>query len=282
VILDGAPHVLPREDPDAAAIVQRQFQAEGIRIESSVSLQHVARHGADLAVRATRKRTDGSIETIEVAGDQLLVATGRAPNVESLGLDAAGIAFTQHGVTVNDRLQTTNPRVYAAGDVCSRYKFTHAADAMARIVIQNALFFGRRKASALVIPWATYTDPEIAHVGLYKREATAHGHKVDTITVNLDEVDRAVLDDDTEGFVRVHHEKGRLLGCTIVAAHAGDLIGEASYALTHRGSLGALSATVHPYPTEAEALRVAGDRYRRTRLTERTRHWLGRYFRWTR
>jgi pyruvate/2-oxoglutarate dehydrogenase complex dihydrolipoamide dehydrogenase (E3) component len=166
--------------------------------------------------------------------------------------------------------------------VCSAFQFTHAADAMARIVIQNALFYGRRRAGALVIPWCTYTNPEVAHVGLYEQEARQRGHDVQTITVELADIDRAVIDDDTDGFVRVHHERGRLLGCTIVASHAGELISEATFALTHRHTLSDLSSTIHPYPTQAEALRKAGDQYRRTLLTRRVRALMERYFRWTR
>jgi pyruvate/2-oxoglutarate dehydrogenase complex dihydrolipoamide dehydrogenase (E3) component len=256
--------------------------AEGIHLELGVTLTRVQKRGGEIVVHAVRTRADGSTESIATTGDRILVATGRAPNVETLGLEAAGVAFTKHGVTVDDHLRTSNSRILAAGDVCSRFKFTHAADAMARIVIQNALFYGRRKASALVIPWATYTDPEIAHVGLYEGEAREAGRAVETITIELKDVDRAVLDDDTEGFVRMHHEKGRLLGCTIVSAHAGEMIGEASYALTHGGTLGQFSATVHPYPTEAEAFRMAGDRYRRSALTPTAARWLSRYFRWTR
>jgi pyruvate/2-oxoglutarate dehydrogenase complex dihydrolipoamide dehydrogenase (E3) component len=149
-------------------------------------------------------------------------------------------------------------------------------------VIQNALFHGRRRASALVIPWCTYTDPEVAHVGMYEQEARQAGYDVQTITVELAEIDRAVIDDETDGFVRVHHERGRLLGCTIVASHAGELIGEATFALTHRHTLSDLSSTIHPYPTQAEALRKAGDQYRRSLLTARVRGFLERYFRWTR
>ena len=281
-IVETSPHLLPREDADAAAIVQRRFVAEGIHLELGVTLTRVETRGGEIVVHAERTRADGLTESVEAVGDRILVAAGRAPNVESLGLEAAGVAFTKQGITVNDQLRTSNPRILAAGDVCSRFRFTHAADAMARIVIQNALFYGRRKASALVIPWATYTDPVIAHVGLYEDEARKAGHAVETITVGLNEVDRAILDDGTDGFVRVHHEKGRLLGCTIVSAHAGELIGEASYALTRGGKLGQFSSTVHPYPTEAEAFRMVGDRYRRSALTPTTARWLTRYFRWTR
>jgi pyruvate/2-oxoglutarate dehydrogenase complex dihydrolipoamide dehydrogenase (E3) component len=215
------------------------------------------------------------------AGDAILVAAGRAANVEGLGLDACGVLTDRNGIVVNDRLQTSNRRVYAAGDVCTAYRFTHAADAMSRVVIQNALFFGRRQASSLVIPWVTYTDPEVAHVGVTHAEAAA-SPRVATITVALSDIDRAIVDDETDGFVRVHHERGRLRGCTVVASHAGEVIAEAVYAMTHGGTLGQLSTTIHPYPTQAEALRKAGDIYRRQALTDGVRRWLTRYFRWTR
>ncbi len=151
---------------------------------------------------------------------------------------------------------------------------------MSRIVLQNALFFGRRKVSGLVIPWVTYTDPEVAHVGATFVEAGQRN--LSTITVDLADVDRAIVDDETDGFVRVFHRRGRLQGCTIVAAHAGETIGEAAYALTYGGTLAQLSATIHPYPTQAEALRKAGDAYRRQTLTAGMRRWLMRYFEWTR
>jgi pyruvate/2-oxoglutarate dehydrogenase complex dihydrolipoamide dehydrogenase (E3) component len=140
----------------------------------------------------------------DVSVDQLLVAVGRAPNVEGLGLETVGVEFDRKGVKVNDRLQTANARIYACGDICSPYQFTHAADFMARIVIQNALFKGRAKVSSLIIPWATYTSPEIAHVGLYEKEAKDKGIEVDTFTQELSKVDRATLDGETEGFIRIH------------------------------------------------------------------------------
>jgi ATP-dependent RNA helicase DeaD len=167
-VLDRASQVLPREDPDAAAIVRRSLEADGVRLELAVALDRVDHVGGEVTVRF-RRNGAGQIAGASAAGDVLLVAAGRSPNIEGLGLEAAGIAFGPQGVIVNDRLQTSNRRVFASGDVCSAYKFTHAADAMSRIVIQNALFYGRRKASALVIPWVTYTDPEVAHVGSRKR-----------------------------------------------------------------------------------------------------------------
>jgi pyruvate/2-oxoglutarate dehydrogenase complex dihydrolipoamide dehydrogenase (E3) component len=280
-VLDQAPQVLPRESADAAAIVGRRMEADGVRFELGVTLIRVDPMPGCIRVHYSRT---GERETAgdPVEGDALLVAAGRAPNIEDLALDAAGIRATRQGVTVNDRLQTTNPRVFASGDVCSAYKFTHAADAMSRIVIQNALFFGRRKASALVIPWVTYTDPEVAHVGVSANDVAESGGRLQTIRVPLSDVDRAIVDDETDGFVDVHHDRGRLRGCTIVAPHAGEIIGEAAYALTHGGTLAALSATIHPYPTQAEALRKAGDLYRRQSLTPGVRTWLSRYFAWTR
>jgi pyruvate/2-oxoglutarate dehydrogenase complex dihydrolipoamide dehydrogenase (E3) component len=202
--------------------------------------------------------------------DAILVAAGRVVDVDGLNLDAAGVRYSADGVVVNDRLQTTNPRVFAAGDVASPYKFTHAADAMARIVVQNALFFGRRRATALVIPWCTYTAPEVARVG----EITGSA-----VTVQLADVDRAVVDDQTDGFVRIHHDRGRIRGCTIVAPHAGDLIGHVAHVIRSGGSLSDLSATVFPYPTYAEALRKAGDAYRRSLLTPAARWLFRKYFR---
>ncbi len=280
-ILDQATRLLPHDDADAAAIVRRHLEGDGIRMELGVSIARAARHREEYVLEY-RAGDDHGGPVTTIAGDALLVAAGRAPNVEGLGLERAGIRVDKDGVVVTDRLQTTNRRVYASGDVCTKYKFTHVADAMSRIVIQNALFFGRRKVSSLVIPWVTYTEPEVAHVGVSAKDVAESGGSLRTITVSLDEVDRAVVDDETDGFVRVHHEGGRLRGCTIVAAHAGEMIGEAVYAMTHGGTLGSLSATVHPYPTQAEALRKSGDVYRRESLTPSVRRWFERYFRWTR
>jgi pyruvate/2-oxoglutarate dehydrogenase complex dihydrolipoamide dehydrogenase (E3) component len=270
--------ILPREDADAAAIVERQMQADGVKFEHTSRVVGAERlPGGELVLSYER---DGRM--LRAAGDELLVATGRAAAVDALDLRAAGVAADARGVVVDDRLRTTNHRIYAAGDVASTYKFTHAADALARLVIQNALFHGRKKVSSLVIPWCTYTSPEVAHVGLYEQEARRRGLRVETITVPLSDVDRAVLDEETGGFVRAHHQKGRLLGCSIVAAHAGDLIAEAIYALTHGGTLAAFAGTIHPYPTQAEALKRCGDVYRRSQVTPALGRWLRRYFEWTR
>jgi pyruvate/2-oxoglutarate dehydrogenase complex dihydrolipoamide dehydrogenase (E3) component len=194
------------------------------------------------------------------------------------------VQYTAQGVTVDDRLRTTNRRIFAAGDICSRYKFTHAADAMARIVIANALFLARRKVTALTIPWCTYTDPEIAHVGHYENEARAAGFEVETITQQLRDVDRAILDGEDNGFGRVHYDKktGKILGGTIVARHAGEMLGELTLAIAAKQSLGVLSSTIHTYPTQAEVLRKIGDAYMRTKLTPTVKKVFAKWLEWRR
>ena len=185
---------------------------------------------------------------------------------------------------VDDHLRTTNPRIFAAGDVCMAHKFTHAADFAARIVIQNALFFGRKKLSALTMPWCTYTDPEIAHVGLYAHEAEARGIAVDTFTVHMRDVDRALADGEEDGFVKIHVRKGsdEIVGGTIVARHAGEMIGELALAIVGKIGLGTLASVIHPYPTQAEAIRKAGDAYNRTRLTPTVKRLFDAFLRLTR
>jgi pyruvate/2-oxoglutarate dehydrogenase complex dihydrolipoamide dehydrogenase (E3) component len=187
-------------------------------------------------------------------------------------------------VTVDERLRTTNPRIYAAGDVCSRYKFTHAADAMARIVIANALFMARRKVTDLVIPWCTYTDPEVAHVGYYEKDARAAGYDVATITEQFSDVDRAILDGEQAGLARVHYHKknGKILGGTIVARHAGEMISELTLAIAARQKMSVLSSTIHPYPTQAEALRKIGDAYMRQKLTPTVKTIFEKWLKWRR
>ncbi len=280
VFLIEATHgILPREDRDASEIVRAVMEREGVKLLCCGKDLRLAKdpNGVRLQVESHGKGYD-------VLVDQLLVAVGRAPNVEGLGLETVGVEFDKKGVKVNDRLQTANPRIFACGDICSPYQFTHAADFMARIVIQNALFKGRAKASSLIIPWATYTSPEIAHVGLYEKEAKEKGIEVDTFTQELSKVDRAILDGETEGFVRVHVRKGtdEIVGATVVATHAGELIGELTLAMKGKLGLKTIGATIHPYPTQAEAIRKTGDLYNRTRLTPFLKSLMGKWLAWQR
>jgi pyruvate/2-oxoglutarate dehydrogenase complex dihydrolipoamide dehydrogenase (E3) component/uncharacterized membrane protein YdjX (TVP38/TMEM64 family) len=267
LLTDGA-EILPKEDRDAAAIVRKHLTQDGVRIMARAEIHRAAKDGHEKILTATIERTK-----TELRCDAILVAVGRTPNLEGLDLEAAGISYTARGVEVDARLRTSNPRVFAAGDICSRFKFTHAADAMARIVIANALFLARRKVTGLTMPWCTYTDPEIAHVGYYEKDAKAAGFDVGTITESLDHVDRAILDGDEDGFARVHYDKktGRILGGTIVARHAGEMIGELTLAMVAKQSVGVLSSTIHSYPTQAEVLRKIGDAHMRAKLTPRVK-----------
>ncbi|HEX4952143.1 MAG TPA: mercuric reductase [Thermoanaerobaculia bacterium] len=271
-LLDVAPQILIREDRDAAAIVERALVADGVGLELGVQIARVERRGGEKVLHLTR---DGQAN--EVAADAILLAVGRKPNVEGLGLEAAGVTYGKTGVQVDDHLRTTNRRVFAAGDVASRFQFTHAADAMARIVIQNALFMGRAKASSLVMPWCTYTSPEVAHVGLYENDAKEQGIAIDTLTLPLSGVDRAKLDGDQEGFLRLHLKQGtdRILGATAVAEHAGDLLGEIYLAATHGIGLGKIASVIHPYPTQVEVIKKAADTWRRGKLTPGVKKLLG-------
>lgn len=209
---------------------------------------------------------------------------GRAPNVEGIGLEAAGVDFDKRkGVSVDAQLRTSNPKIFAVGDVAMDYKFTHMADATARIVIQNALFKGRKKHTDLLVPWCTYTQPEIAHVGLYEQEAKeAHGDTVKTFTQDFAEIDRSILEGDIEGFVKMHTIKGKIVGATIVGEHAGDLISEISVAMQAGMKRGALASVIHPYPTSAEAIRRFGDAYNRTRFTPLLAKLFKKWLNWTR
>jgi pyruvate/2-oxoglutarate dehydrogenase complex dihydrolipoamide dehydrogenase (E3) component len=272
-------HLLDREDLEAAALVQQAFIREGVDLRLKARITRVEHNGEKIIWYESQGKEQS------VAVDEILAGAGRAPNVEGLSLEAAGVQHDpRRGVLVNDRLQTSNPRIYAAGDVCMAWKFTHAADFAARIVIQNALFLGHKKASALTMPWCTYTDPEIAHVGLYEHDARQRGLAVDTYVRELKEVDRAVLDSEEAGFVKFHVRKGRdeILGATIVARHAGEMIGEIGVAMAARIGLGKLASVIHPYPTQAEAIRQCGDAYNRTRLTPTVKKWFDRWLAWQR
>ena len=285
VYLIEAKHgILPNEDRDAVEIVEQHMARDGVKLLCC---------GKDLTVEKTavgkQITVDSHGQQYDVTVDEILVGVGRTPNVEGIGFEAVGVEYDKNGVKVNARLQTTNPRIFAAGDICSRYKFTHAADAMAQIVIQNALFphpFGLGYASveSLIMPWCTFTEPEVAHVGMYEKDAKEKGIEVETYTYKLDEVDRAILDGEDEGFARIHIQKGtdKILGATIVAAHAGDMIGEFLVAMKAGAGAKTIAGTIHPYPTQAEVNKKVVNLWRKAHFTPRTRALLTKLFAWMR
>jgi pyruvate/2-oxoglutarate dehydrogenase complex dihydrolipoamide dehydrogenase (E3) component len=279
-LVESTHGILPREDPDAAAIVKESMLRDGVKLLCC---------GRELQLAAgdngrVRLMVASHEEQYDDLVDQLLVAVGRAPNVDDLNLEAVGVDYDKKGVKVSDTMQTTNARIYAAGDVCSPFQFTHAADFMARIVIKNALFKGRAKASSLLIPWCTYTSPEIAHVGLYEKDAQQKGIEIDTYSQELADVDRAILEGDDDGLVKVHVKRGtdQIVGATIVATNAGDMISEITLAMKVGAGLKTVSSVIHPYPTQAEAIRKVGDQYNRTRLTPFVKSLFKKWLKWTR
>ncbi len=275
-IVQSHAQFLPREDPQAASILAEALSRDGVEMLFSCQTRSVRRSEQGKLVSVQH---DGQERVVAV--DEILVAAGRRPNLEGLNLEAAGVLYDQHGVKVDDFLRTANKRVYAAGDICLPYKFTHTADEAARIVIANALFGARRRVSRLTVPWCTYTDPEVAHVGLYAHEARTRGIDIETIRVEMADVDRAVLDGEPTGFVKVIVKKGsdRILGATIVAPQAGKLISELSLAMVGGLGLKTIANVIHPYPTQAESVRKVADSFNRKRLTPRVQVVLKNYFR---
>jgi pyruvate/2-oxoglutarate dehydrogenase complex dihydrolipoamide dehydrogenase (E3) component len=247
--------LLPKEDDDAGRLVLAALLRDGVQIEGAAEF------------------------------DAILVAAGRVPNVERLNLSGVGIDYhPKEGIPVDDHLRTTNPRVYAAGDVCSLgYRFTHAADAMARLAVRNALSPAKGRASALVIPWCTYTDPEVGRVGVNEREAEERAVAVDVYRQDFAHVDRAATD-GAAGFVKVLTARGtdRIIGATVVGAHAGEVIGTIALAMTNGIGLKRIADTIFPYPTYTESLRKIADQYNRTRLTPLAKRLLSTWLRWMR
>jgi pyruvate/2-oxoglutarate dehydrogenase complex dihydrolipoamide dehydrogenase (E3) component len=278
IIAQSWPLFLPKEERDAALILSDSFARDGIEVRLNTEAVNVR-------VEQGQKLVDLVSDDYQstVAVDAILVGAGRLPNVEGLDLAAAGVdCDATTGVRVNDFLQTSNPRIYAAGDACLEHKFTHTADASARIAVQNALFLGHQRLSALTIPWCTYTDPEIAHVGLYVRQAREEDIPVKTFTIPMHDVDRAIADGEVEGFVKIHVKErtDKILGATIVARHAGEMINEVTLAMVAGIGLRTLARVIHSYPTQAEAIRKAADAYNRTRLTPTIQSLLRRWLEW--
>jgi len=271
-ILQRASQLLPREDSDVAEVLQRQLEREDVRIEFDAEAKIAARNGNSVRLDCLRK--DGS--GFQLNGEALLVAAGRIPNIDKLNLDAASVRFNKRGVIVNEYLQTSQPHIYAAGDIAGSFQFTHLADAHARVVVRNILMpiqLLRQKTETAVLPWVTYTEPEIAHVGFGEREAQKSNIAYGVFVVPLEEVDRAVVESEEIGFAKVLTVKDsdKILGVTIVGARAGDLIHEFVLAMKAGIGLGTIASTIHAYPTFAELARKTGDKYNRTRLTPRAK-----------
>jgi pyruvate/2-oxoglutarate dehydrogenase complex dihydrolipoamide dehydrogenase (E3) component len=276
IIYEKSERILTREDEDAALMVQQSLEADGVVFRLGCTRLKFEKKEWETVVHAG----NGHVSSAERC-DRVLIAAGRAPRIEGLNLEAAGVRYDEKGVLVNHFLRTSSHRIFAAGDICTDYPYTHAADALAHIVMANALFFGTESASHLNVPWCTHTDPEIAHVGVHQAEAEER--HLSTISVPFEQVDRAILDGDTRGLLKIHHDhKGAIKGATLVAPHAGDMISEIVVAMNHNVRLGALASDIHPYPTLSEAIRIAADHYRHALVTPAIAGLMKRIMAWRR
>eukprot|EP00301_Raphidiophrys_heterophryoidea_P005323 c12249_g2_i1.p1 GENE.c12249_g2_i1~~c12249_g2_i1.p1 ORF type:complete len:404 (+),score=129.10 c12249_g2_i1:323-1534(+) len=277
--------ILPKEDQDAAAIVLKQMKEDGVEFKFGLKFLEVSHKAGTPFPEITVKVQDESGVVSDVVCEVLLVATGRRPNVEGIGLEAAGVKFNlANGVEINDKMQTSQSHIYAVGDCCMKYKFTHVSGTQGAMAMRNALFFGNERVSSMLIPWVTYTEPEVAHVGLYEADIKEKGIKYQTFVKPLDDVDRAILEDETEGFVKIHVRSGtdQILGATIVAAAAGEMISEISVAMQNKIGASGIATVIHPYPTQAEAIRGAAALYMFTRLTPKIKATLRNLMRFSR
>ncbi len=270
-LVQNEPMFLGHEERDAAQLLSDALARDGIEIHLDTQTTRVRVQGDDTIVDLVN---NGTTRTVSV--DRILVGVGTAPNVQGLGLEAASVAYdSARGIPVDDFLRTTNRRIFAAGDVCTENKFPHIESVAGRIVASNALFWGRERLSAQAVPWCTFTDPEIAHVGMYVTEARQKNIPVKTFTVLMHEVDRAITDSEEDGFVKLHVREGtaKILGATVVARHAGDLINEISLAMSARLDLHALARANQPFPTQSQAIKMAADAYVQSRSNP-LRAWL--------
>jgi pyruvate/2-oxoglutarate dehydrogenase complex dihydrolipoamide dehydrogenase (E3) component len=272
-IVEYGQQILAPEDVDVAEFMQKRFEAEGITVQHCTEAKRLSSHNGVITLEGMWKPPDArQARPVQFNAHSLLLAVGRCPMMKALNLEAAGVRYTPNGVEVNDYLQTSQPHIYAAGDIANRLKFTHTADYTARIVVRNILMpfqFLRQKVDWSVVPWCTYTDPEVAHVGLGEKEAKQKDVDYDLFVVRLEDVDRAVVESEESGFAKILTAKDtdKIIGATVVGPRAGDLLHEFVLAMKTGIGLGTIASTIHAYPTFAELARKAGDKYNKTRLT---------------
>jgi pyruvate/2-oxoglutarate dehydrogenase complex dihydrolipoamide dehydrogenase (E3) component len=275
-VIQRGDQLLPREDPDVSEFLERRLINEGVRVIKNADTHSVATSDTGKIALEWLDRQSGRLAERTFFADALLVAIGRRPNFDSLGLKSVGVDVNERGVRVNEYLQTSQRHIYAVGDVIGPFLFTHMADAQARVVVRNIVVpfqFLRQKMDYSVVPWCTYVDPEVAHVGLGEKEARQKSVEYDLFRVPLEDVDRAVVESEEAGFAKILTAKAsdKILGATIVAPHAGDLLHEFVLAMKAKIGLGTIASTIHAYPTFAELARKAGDKYNKTRLTPRAK-----------
>ncbi|MDT8405101.1 mercuric reductase [Sulfuriflexus sp.] len=271
-VVQRAAHILAQEDPEISGALQDQLTAEGMTILTSTNAERVSREGEQRIVMCDGNR--------QLVADTILVAAGRKPNIDKLGLDAAGVEVTPTGISVDRRMRTSQKHIYACGDVCGPYPFTHMAEYQAGIVISNAVFRFPKKTDYRVVPWVTYTDPELARVGLTEQQAREQGIEPTVLRFEFKDVDRALTEVETAGMTKLVTHKGRILGASILGPHAGELVHEIVLAMQTRMKISDISAAIHAYPTLAQIHRRAVNSAYTSRLfsplTRRLVRWLQR------
>lgn len=280
--VDMAEHIMPREDAEVSAAVNAQFEKDGITVLTKHSLCHFFAESGQKKVKVSN---NGEIQVLEF--DQVLIAAGRKPNTENFGLAELDVALTPSGtIEINSAMQTSYPNIYACGDVAGPYQFTHIASFQAYFASLNALLGGlwRLRANYRAVPWATFTNPEVARVGLSEQEAQQHEIGYELTRYELDHHDRALADGEAHGFVKVLTVPGtdKILGVTIVGYHAGELIGEFVFSMTHGLGLKKISAVTHIYPTLSESNKFVANAWRSARLPDKCFPYIERFFRWQR
>ncbi|HMB89751.1 MAG TPA: FAD-dependent oxidoreductase [Rhodothermales bacterium] len=257
-VIDQAEGILQKDDPELTEMLQQVLVDEGIAYVFKANVQKVTHSDGQMAIQV---KQDGQQQTIEA--DTLLLATGRRPNLDTLDLDAAGVAYTANGITINDHCRTNQQHIYAVGDVTGRYQFTHMSEHMAKVAASNALYKLPLKIDTKQVPWCTYTDPELAHVGAREKELQDNGTSYHTYRFPYTKVDRAITEGETTGLIKVFAKKwsGKILGATILGAGAGDLICEYAVAMKNGVTLREIADTIHPYPSYGLAARRAADQW---------------------
>ena len=277
-VVEVLPTLLPREDPDAGRLIAELLEAEGITIRVGHGVERVAR-GAGGTKALHLRDADGAAHVLEV--DEIFVATGRPANTDGLGLEEIGVWLDRGAVNVDAALRSNVKGIWAAGDVTGGLQFTHVAEYQAKLVLRNAFFPFPRKANYTAVPSVTYTDPEVARVGLTEQQAQERFDWVKTYRYPFADLDRAIVDGHTEGFIKIVTRKnGRIVGATVLGSGAGDLILPVVMAMNARMKISMLSHIVYPYPTMVEGVKRAADSYYRERFAGRTGKWLRKVVRW--
>lgn len=276
-VLDMAPRILMNDDPELSEMLMDQLKSEGIKYYMNVSVDELMDTGSGVRVKYSFREKIFSMES-----DAILIATGRTPNIESLNLDAAGVEFSKKGISVNEKCRTNQRHIYAVGDVTGEYQFTHMSEHMAKVATSNALLKVPMKIDRKHVPWVTYTDPELGHIGATEQQLKDKGENFEVYRFPFSKIDRAITDGNSTGLIKVYAKKwsGKILGASILGAHAGEMISQYALAMKNGISLRDFADTIHPYPSYGLGARRAADQWYIRNQSETLVKWIQRIFRY--